>query len=69
MGRKVAVVFFFALLATYIVVVLVPAFWRANGVPSDFLSLIWPPALMVIGYGCLYGVTGLAKKNIADQKD
>jgi hypothetical protein len=69
MGRKVAVILFFALLATYIVVVLVPAFSRANGVPADFLSLIWPPALMVIGYGCLYGFTGLAKKNAAEKKD
>jgi hypothetical protein len=68
MGRGIAVFLFFALLITYIVVVMVPAFSKAGGIQPDFLSLIWPPGLMVIGFACLYGFGALAKKKPEDGK-
>ena len=67
MGRSIAVFLFFALLVTYIVVVLVPAFQSAGGIPPDFLSLIWPPALMVIGYATLFFGSGWVKKQAEEQ--
>jgi hypothetical protein len=67
MGRGIAVFLFFALLLTYIVIVLVPAISQAGGIPPNFLSLIWPPALMVIGYSCLSVFGAMAKKK-AEEK-
>jgi hypothetical protein len=51
------------LVAVYIVIVLVPAFSKAGGVPDNVLSLIWPPLLIVIGIGAMtWGRIWLAKK-------
>jgi hypothetical protein len=68
MGRGIAIFLFLALLTTYIFVVLVPAFSRAGGVTPDLFSLTWPPALMLIGYGCLQVFGALAKARAAGEK-
>jgi hypothetical protein len=68
MGRGIAIFLFVALLATYVFVVMVPAFAQAGGIPADLVSLAWPPALMVIGFGCLQVFGALAKKKAAEGK-
>jgi len=67
MGRSIAFFLFFALLIIYIVVILLPAFQNAGGIPPDFLSLIWPPALMVVGYAVLFFGSGWIKKQAEEQ--
>jgi hypothetical protein len=53
----------FLLVAVYIIVVLVPAFSKVGGVPDDVVSLIWPPALIVIGFSAMmWGRSWLARK-------
>ena len=39
----------------------------AGGIPPDFLSLIWPPALMVVGYAVLFFGSGWIKKQAEEQ--
>jgi hypothetical protein len=53
----------FILVAAYIIVVLVPAFSKAGGMPDNVLSLIWPPALIVIGLSAMmWGRLWLTRK-------
>lgn len=60
---KIPLILVFLLLAAYIFVVLVPAFAKAGGVPTEVFSLIWPPALIVFGFGFfMWGRALLAKK-------
>jgi hypothetical protein len=56
------------LVAAYVAIVVVPAFSSAGGMPSNFLSLIWPPALIVLGLtAMLWGRSLLAKKAAEDK--
>jgi uncharacterized RDD family membrane protein YckC len=60
---KIPLILMVLLLAAYIFVVLVPAFAKAGAVPADVFSLIWPPALIVFGFGFfMWGRFLLAKK-------
>ena len=53
----------FLLVAVFIIVVLVPAFSKVGGVPDDVVSLIWPPALIAIGFSAMmWGRSWLARK-------
>jgi hypothetical protein len=59
----IPLIFAFLLVAVYVIVVLVPAFSKAGGVPDDVGSLIWPPALIVIGLGAIRcGRSWMARK-------
>jgi hypothetical protein len=65
---KIPLILVFLLLAAYIFVVLVPAFTKAGGVPNDVFSLIWPPALIVFGFGFFMWGRFLMEKKAAETK-
>jgi len=56
------------LVAVYVAIVVVPAFSSAHGIPGNFLSLIWPPALIVLGLTAMLWARSLISKKPAEGK-
>jgi len=56
------------LVAAYVAIVVVPAFSSAHGIPGNFLSLIWPPALIVLGLAAMLWARSLVAKKAAEGK-
>lgn len=65
MVRWIGIILAGLLVAVYVVVVLIPEFAQAGGLPGNFVSLTWPLALIVFGLLAMFGGSAFARKQAA----